>query len=68
MKRNLQSYTLCVESQLVKKLLQSYYEPLWRYIDMYISTTSHVVQSGRTTAPHSDAATQAGGTDGRRSN
>jgi len=36
-------------------------------LDIYISTTSRVVQSGRAMAPHSDAATQAGRTGVRRS-
>jgi len=34
-------------------------------LDMYINTTSRVVQSGRAMAPHSDATTQAGRTDVR---
>jgi len=35
-------------------------------LDMYISTTTRVVQSGRAMAPHSDATTQAGRTNVQR--
>jgi len=35
-------------------------------VDMYISATSRVVQSGRAMAPHSNATTQAERTDVRR--